>query len=98
MKLLAELEKKLDLKFINKFNTRKAVSIAIAVVCLNLGILLVTTSASDQFYHIIGIACITLFVRIVMGPIVQQILTEDSEERLNNWFEGGKDDSDNSPT
>ncbi len=95
MKLLNGLEKLLKLEYTHQFNTRKAIAIIAAVVCLNLGIFFVTRSS--QFYYIIGSACITLFVRIVMGSIVIEVLTAESQARMDSWL-NGEDNSEDSST
>ena len=92
MKLLDHL--KLEHK--TQFNVRTAVAIVVGASALIFGISFL--DHPDSPYRIIGIASIMLFMRIVMGSPVEEVLTEESRQRLEQWIDEdlkkvGKDES-----
>lgn len=75
----------LKLEYKTQFNTRTAFAIIVSASALIFGISFL--NHPDSPYRIIGIASIMLFVRIVMGSPVEEVLTEESRQRLEQWVE-----------
>lgn len=78
------LQERLNLQYTEKFNVKKAALIAFAVLCLNVGIILVIKST--RISNIIGAVCLVLFVRLIVGSPVEEVLTDASSRKLNKWL------------
>jgi hypothetical protein len=86
----------LKLEYKTQFNIRKAFAIVVGAGALIFGTSFL--NHPDSPYRIIGIASIMLFMRIVLGSPVEEVLTDESRQRLKQWVEeelkkNGKDES-----
>lgn len=75
----------LNLEYESRFNVRKAFAILMGAVSLIVGISFLTKP--DMFYRAIGAGAVILFLHIVIGSPVEDVLTTDSQERLQAWVE-----------
>lgn len=75
----------LNLEHESRFNVRKAFAILVGAASLIVGISFL--SNPNTFYRVFGISAIILFLRIVMGSPVEDVLTPESQERLQAWVE-----------
>ena len=75
----------LNLEYESHFNVRKAFAILMGAASLIVGISFLTKP--DMFYRAIGAGAVILFLRIVIGSPVEDVLTTDSQERLQAWVE-----------
>ena len=82
----------LNLEYESRFNVRKAFAIIIGAVSLIVGISFL--SKPDTTYRAIGSGAVILFLRIVMGSPVEDVLTPESQERLQAWVEQDIEKSD----
>ena len=79
------LSDELNLKYTTQFNIRKGFAIIVGASALIFGIPFL--SRPDSVYRIIGIAAITVFVRIALGSPFESVLTDESHKRLTKWIE-----------
>ena len=87
------LDVRLDLKYVEVFNSGKAVKIVACTIALTLAILCLSFSSSSAEF-IIG-ACSLLFaIRLLLGAPTEVRLTQESFQRLQSWLVNDDDDDD----
>ena len=87
------LDARLDLQYVEVFNSGKAIKIVACTIGLALAILYLSLSSS-RFEFVIG-ACSLLFaIRLLLGAPTEVRLTEESFERLQLWLINDDDDDD----
>ena len=79
------LDARLDLQYVEVFNSRKAIKIVACTIGLALAILYLSLSSSPVEF-VIG-ACSLLFaIRLLLGAPTEVRLTEESFQRLQSWL------------
>jgi hypothetical protein len=79
------LDVRLDLKYVEVFNSGKAIKIVACVIALTLAILYLSFS-SGPFEFAVG-ACSLLFaIRLLLGAPTEIQLTPESFQRLQSWL------------
>ena len=79
------LDARLDLQYVEVFNSRKAIKIVACTIGLALAILYLSLSSSPVEF-VIG-ACSLLFaIRLLLGAPTEIQLTEESFQRLQSWL------------
>ena len=85
------LDLRLDLKYVEVFNSGKAIKIVACTIGLTLAILYLSLSSS-RIEFITG-ACSLLFaIRLLLGAPTEVRLTEESFQRLQSWLVNDNDD------
>ena len=85
------LDARLDLQYVEVFNSGKAIKIVACTIALLVAILYLSLSSS-RFEFVIG-ACSLLFaIRLLLGAPTEVQLTQESFQRLQSWLVSGDDD------
>ena len=85
------LDARLDLQYVEVFNSRKAIKIVACTIALLVAILYLSLSSS-RFEFVIG-ACSLLFaIRLLLGAPTEVQLTEESFQRLQSWLINDNDE------
>ena len=79
------LDARLDLKYVEVFNSGKAVKIVACTIALTLAILFLNFSSS-QIEFIIGGCSLLVAIRLVLGAPTEIRLTDESLLRLQSWL------------
>ena len=87
------LDVRLDLKYVEVFNSGKAIKIVACVIALTLAILYLSFS-SGPFEFAVG-ACSLLFaIRLLLGAPTEIQLTPESFQRLQSWLVNEDEETD----
>ena len=87
------LDERLDLQYVEVFNSGKAIKIVACVIALTLAILYLSFS-SGPFEFAVG-ACSLLFaIRLLLGAPTEIQLTPESFQRLQSWLVNEDEETD----
>ena len=87
------LDARLDLKYVEVFNSGKAIKIAACAIALTFAILYLSFS-SGPFGFAVG-ACSLLFaIRLLLGAPTEIQLTPESFQRLQSWLVNEDEETD----
>lgn len=87
------LDVRLDLKYVEVFNSGKAIKIVACAIALTLAILYLSFS-SGPFEFAVG-ACSLLFaIRLLLGAPTEIQLTPESFQRLQSWLVNEDEETD----
>ena len=89
------LDARLDLKYVEVFNSGKAVKIVACTIALIVAILYLSFSSS-QVEFVIGGCSLLFAIRLLLGAPTEIRLTEESFERLQSWLVNDDDDEETS--
>ena len=89
------LDVRLDLKYIEVFNSGKAIKIVACTIALIVAILYLSFSSS-QVEFVIGGCSLLFAIRLLLGAPTEIRLTEESFERLQSWLVNDDDDEETS--
>ena len=87
------LDLRLDLKYVEVFNSGKAIKIVACTIGLALAILYLSLSSSPVKFGI-GVCGLLFAIRLLLGAPTEVRLTEESFERLQLWLINDDDDDD----
>ena len=85
------LDARLDLQYVEVFNSRKAIKIVACTIGLTLAILYLSLSSSPVKFGI-GVCGLLFAIRLLLGAPTEVQLTEESFQRLQSWLVSGDDD------
>jgi hypothetical protein len=85
------LDMRLDLKYVEVFNSGKAVKIVACTIALIAAILYLSFSSS-QVEFVIGGCSLLFAIRLLLGAPTEIRLTEESFERLQSWLVNDDDE------
>ena len=85
------LDMRLDLKYVEVFNSGKAVKIVACTIALIVAILYLSFSSS-QVEFVIGGCSLLFAIRLLLGAPTEIRLTEESFERLQSWLVNDDDE------
>lgn len=87
-----DIEDALQLKYEYVWDYHKITGIILASLFLNVGVIYaISTPPRNAF---IASLCLTGFVWVIFGAPIKRILTEESQQKLEQWMERGYIDSD----
>ena len=87
------LDLRLDLKYVEVFNSGKAIKIVACTIALLVAIICLGFS-STAVEFIIGACSLLVAIRLLLGAPTEVRLTEESFERLQLWLINDDDDDD----
>ena len=79
------LDARLDLKYVEVFNSGKAIKIVACTIGLTLAILYLSLSSSPVKFGI-GVCGLLFAIRLLLGAPTEVQLTQESFERLQSWL------------
>ena len=79
------LDLRLDLKYVEVFNSGKAIKIVACTIALLVAILCLGFSSSTVEF-VIGACSLLLAIRLLLGAPTEVRLTEESFQRLQSWL------------
>ena len=85
------LDARLDLQYVEVFNSGKAIKIVACTIGLTLAILYLSLSSSPVKFGI-GVCGLLFAIRLLLGAPTEVQLTEESFQRLQSWLVSGDDD------
>ena len=85
------LDARLDLQYVEVFNSRKAIKIVACTIGLTLAILYLSLSSSPVKFGI-GVCGLLFAIRLLLGAPTEIQLTEESFQRLQSWLINDNDE------
>ena len=85
------LDERLDLQYVEVFNSGKAIKIVACVIALTLAILYISFSSS-RVEFVIGASSLLFAIRLLLGAPTEVRLTQESYQRLQSWLVSGDSD------
>lgn len=85
IKDIKQLERELGLKYEVRFNFTRALTIFSGMVSVILGLFLFLNKTTPTA-NFMGLLCLMFFVRLSLGSPFQRELTDESAEKLMNWY------------
>ena len=79
------LDARLDLQYVEVFNSSKAIKIVACTIALALAILYLSLSSSPVKFGI-GVGGLLFAIRLLLGAPTEVQLTEESFQRLQSWL------------
>ena len=79
------LDERLDLQYVEVFNSGKAIKIVACTIALTLAILYFSFSSS-RVEFVIGAGGLLFAIRMLLGAPTEVRLTEESFQRLQSWL------------
>ena len=87
------LDERLDLQYVEVFNSGKAIKIVACVIALTLAILYISFSSS-RVEFVIGASSLLFAIRLLLGAPTEVRLTKESLQRLHAWLLDGDEETD----
>ena len=87
------LDMRLDLQYVEVFNSGKAIKIVACVIALTLAILYISFSSS-RVEFVIGASSLLFAIRLLLGAPTEVRLTKESLQRLHAWLLDGDEETD----
>ena len=85
------LDMRLDLKYVEVFNSGKAIKIVACTIALLVAIICLDFSSSTAEFAI-GASSLLFAIRMLLGAPTEVQLTEESFQRLQSWLVSGDSD------
>ena len=85
------LDMRLDLKYVEVFNSGKAIKIVACTIALLVAIICLDFSSSTAEFAI-GAGSLLFAIRMLLGAPTEVQLTEESFQRLQSWLVSGDSD------
>ena len=85
------LDMRLDLQYVEVFNSGKAIKIVACTIALLVAIICLDFSSSTAEFAI-GAGSLLFAIRLLLGAPTEVQLTEESFQRLQSWLVSGDDD------
>ena len=87
------LDVRLDLEYVEVFNSGKAIKIVACTIALTLAILYLSFSSS-RVEFVIGASSLLFAIRLLLGAPTEVRLTKESLQRLHAWLLDGDEETD----
>ena len=87
------LDERLDLQYVEVFNSGKAIKIVACVIALTLAILYISFSSS-RVEFVIGASSLLFAIRLLLGAPTEVRLTKESLQRLHAWLVNEDEETD----
>ena len=85
------LDMRLDLQYVEVFNSGKAIKIVACTIALLVAIIRLDFSSSTAEFAI-GAGSLLFAIRLLLGAPTEVQLTQESFQRLQSWLVSGDDD------